>query len=249
MPGRLTNKVAIITGSSSGIGRAIALAFASSGAHIVCSDIRPDFRPEYRTDSFSGTAVEEILKLGAKAIYQKCDTTQSSEVDPLIDKAVEVFGRVDIMVNNAGITVEAAGDVPRMIWEFDEGAFEKTMQVNVKGVFLGTKYATRQMKDQEPHASGDRGWIINLSSVFGLVGGPATCESTSPFRSPSMYRHPKHTTDLVPSRIYNFQTRCHGPRQSHRKRLCSIPDPRQRAVSRLRAAVFHPRSFGSGSRR
>jgi NAD(P)-dependent dehydrogenase (short-subunit alcohol dehydrogenase family) len=197
MPGRLTNKVAIITGSSSGIGRAIALAFASSGAHIVCSDIRPDFRPEYRTDSFSGTTVEEIKKLGAKAIYRKCDTTQSSEVEALINKAVETFGRVDIMVNNAGIAVEATGDVGsgvgRMIWEFDERAFERTMQVNIKGVFLGTKYASRQMKDQEPHASGDRGWIINLSSVFGLVGGPATCMTPLP------PKHQKDITDPVPA--------------------------------------------------
>ncbi|KAF2820988.1 short-chain dehydrogenase/reductase-like protein [Ophiobolus disseminans] len=175
MAGRLTNKVAVITGSSSGIGRAIALAFASEGAKIVCSDIREDFRSEYRTDELSGTTVQEVKKVGVEAIYQKCDTTQSSEVETLINKAVEAFGRVDIMVNNAGIAIETTEHGPRPVWDFDESAFEKTMQVNIKGVFLGTKFATRQMKDQKPHPSGDRGWIINLASVYGLVGGTATC--------------------------------------------------------------------------
>lgn len=176
MPGRLTNKVAVITGSSSGIGRAISLAFASEGANIVCSDIREDPKPDYRTDELSGTTVQEVQNLGVKAIFQKCDTTSSSDVEAVINKAVETFGRIDIMVNNAGIAVEMGEHGSRPVWDVDEAAFEKTMQVNVKGVFLGIKYASRQMKDQEPHASGDRGWIINLSSVYGLVGGPAACE-------------------------------------------------------------------------
>ena len=181
MPGRLTNKIAVITGSSSGIGRATALAFASEGANLVCSHIREDFRSEYRTDDFSGTTVQEAEKLGVKAIYQKCDTTQSSEVEALIKKAVETFGRVDIMVNNAGIAVESGEHGSRPVWEFEESAFEKTMEVNIKGVFLGTKFATRQMKDQEPHANGDRGWVINLASVYGLGGAPGTCELHSLF--------------------------------------------------------------------
>jgi NAD(P)-dependent dehydrogenase (short-subunit alcohol dehydrogenase family) len=179
MPGRLTNKIAVITGSSSGIGRATALAFASEGAHLVCSDIREDFRSEYRTDELSGTTVQEAERLGAKAIYQKCDTTSSSDVENLIKKAVETYGRVDIMVNNAGIAVEAGEHGNRPVWEFDEGAFDKTMEVNVKGVFLGIKYAAKQMKEQEPHANGDRGWIINLASVYGLGGGPGTGEFLS----------------------------------------------------------------------
>jgi len=176
MPGRLTNRIAVITGSSSGIGRAISLAFASEGANIVCSDIREHFRPEYRTDELSGTTVQEVEKLGVKSIFQRCDTTQSSDVEALIKKAVETFGKVDIMVNNAGIAVETGEHGSRPVWDVDEAAFEKTMAVNVKGVFLGIKYASRQMKDQEPHASGERGWIINLSSVFGLVGSQGACE-------------------------------------------------------------------------
>tara|TARA_R110002003_G_scaffold45_15_gene3579 strand:+ start:15843 stop:16388 length:546 start_codon:yes stop_codon:yes gene_type:complete len=175
MPGRLANRVAVITGSSSGIGRAISLAFAAEGANLVCSDIREDFRVEFRTDSLSGTTVQEAEKLGVKAIYQKCDTTQASEVEALVQKAVETYGRIDIMVNNAGIAVEAEkGSID--VWDLEESAFEKTMAVNVKGVFLGIKYAAKQMKGQEPHPSGDRGWIINLASIYGLVGSSGTCK-------------------------------------------------------------------------
>ncbi|KAH3911580.1 hypothetical protein HBI56_163070 [Parastagonospora nodorum] len=171
MPGRLTNKTAIITGSSSGIGRAIALALASEGANIVCSDITETFRPEYRTDSLSGTTLQEVTNLGVRAIYQKCDTTSSAEVESLVKRAVQEFGRVDIMVNNAGIAVETGEHGNRPIWDVDEEAFERTMRINVRGVFLGVKYASRQMKDQEPGTNGDRGWIINLASVYGLGGG------------------------------------------------------------------------------
>ncbi|KAF1850632.1 short-chain dehydrogenase/reductase-like protein [Cucurbitaria berberidis CBS 394.84] len=172
MPGRLSNKVAVITGSSSGIGRATALAFANEGAILVCSDLKEEARSEYRTDTSDLTTVQEAEKLGAKAIYVNCDTTSSSDVEGLIKKAVEAFGRVDIMVNNAGITVEAGEHGSRPVWEYDEAALDKTLAVNVKGVFLGIKFASRQMKDQEPGPNGDRGWIINLASVYGLGGGP-----------------------------------------------------------------------------
>jgi NAD(P)-dependent dehydrogenase (short-subunit alcohol dehydrogenase family) len=183
MPGRLTNKTAVITGSSSGIGRATALAFASEGANIVCSDITESFRSEYRTDELSGTTLQEVTNLGVRAIYQRCDTTSSSDVENLIKKAVEEFGRIDIMVNNAGIAIETGEHGSRPIWDVDEKAFERTMQINVKGVFLGVKFASRQMKDQEPGENGDRGWIINLASVYGLGGGEGAC------RHPSNHSH------------------------------------------------------------
>lgn len=185
MPGRLANKTAVITGSSSGIGRATALAFAAEGANLVCSDLREDFRTEFRTDASDLTTVQEAEKLGAKVIFVTCNTTSSSDVENLVAKAVEAFGRIDIMVNNAGISVE--GGSPhgsRPVWEFDESAFDKTFEVNVKGVFLGIKFASKQMIAQEPHANGDRGWIINLASVFGLGGGPGIGKLLSGFRSP-----------------------------------------------------------------
>jgi NAD(P)-dependent dehydrogenase (short-subunit alcohol dehydrogenase family) len=176
MTGRLANKIAIITGSSSGIGRATALLFASEGATIICSDLRERARvagsPSNEPDSSSSTTVSAIESLGGKAVFVKCDTTSSSDIENLVNSTVEKYGRLDIMVNNAGITIEAGtSHGPRPIWEYEESAFDKTIEVNVRGVWLGTKFASRAMKDQSPHPNGDRGWIINLASVFGLGGG------------------------------------------------------------------------------
>ncbi|KAI4687275.1 hypothetical protein J4E81_008123 [Alternaria sp. BMP 2799] len=171
MPPRLQNKIAVITGSSSGIGRATALAFASEGASLICSDITETPRQEYATDtSPSTTTVAAAHALGAKALFVKCDTTSSTDIQALIQTAVQEYGRIDIMVNNAGISVETGDHGSRPVWEYEEAAFERTVDVNIKGVFLGTKYASRQMVGQEPGERGDRGWIINLSSVYGLRG-------------------------------------------------------------------------------
>jgi NAD(P)-dependent dehydrogenase (short-subunit alcohol dehydrogenase family) len=176
MPGRLHNKIAVITGSSSGIGRATALAFASEGASLICSDLHETARQEYATDTSHLTTVQAAQNLGAKALFVKCDTSSSTEVQALIQAAVKEYGRIDIMVNNAGIAMEAGEHGNRPVWEYEEAAFEKTMDVNIKGVFLGTKYASKQMVGQEPGAGGDRGWIINLSSVYGLRGGMYVCK-------------------------------------------------------------------------
>lgn len=166
MPGRLENKVAVITGASSGIGRAIALAFASEGATLICSDINSTPSPD------SASTVDAAISLGATAHFVTCDTRSSSDIQALISTAVQRHGRIDIMVNNAGISVESGAHGARPVWDFDEEAFERTMDVNVKGVFLGTKYAAKQMVSQDPGPSGDRGWIINLASVFGLRAAP-----------------------------------------------------------------------------
>ena len=176
MPDRLTNKIAIITGSSSGIGRAIALAFASEGATIILSDLREEARPELSTDASPLTTTQLLTSLGTKALFVKCDTTSSTDMQTLIQDAVKAFGRVDIMVNNAGVSLEGEWHGEKPIWEYDDAAFEQTMQVNAKGVFLGTKYASRQMVGQEVGPSGDRGWIVNVSSVFGLVGKKGICK-------------------------------------------------------------------------
>jgi NAD(P)-dependent dehydrogenase (short-subunit alcohol dehydrogenase family) len=178
MPPRLQGKIAVITGSSSGIGRATALAFASEGASLICSDIHSTPRQEYATDaSPQVTTVQAVQDLGAKALFVKCDTTSSSDVQALIQAAVHEYGRIDIMVNNAGISMETGEHGGRPVWEYEEAAFERTMDVNVKGVFLGTKYASKQMVGQEPVVEGgDKGWIINLSSVYGMRGSNGICE-------------------------------------------------------------------------
>jgi len=169
MPGRLQGKVAVVTGSSSGIGRAISLTFAREGASVVCSDLRESARLQAESEPTH----EMIKKNGGKAVFTKCDTTKEAEVEALIQTAVKEFGRLDIIVNNAGVAIEATSG-PKPIWEVDEDSWEKTMAVNAKGVMLGCKHAARVMMKQEPHSTGDRGWIINLASIFGLVGNPGT---------------------------------------------------------------------------
>ena len=164
------------TGASSGIGRATALAFASEGASLVCSDLHETARQEYATDTSPLTTVQAVQKLGAKAIFVKCNTTSSTEVEALIQATVKEYGRIDIMVNNAGIAMEAGEHGSRPIWDYEGNAFDKTVDVNVKGVFWGTKYASKQMVGQEPGAGGDRGWIINLSSVYGMRGSIGICK-------------------------------------------------------------------------
>ncbi|EME86662.1 uncharacterized protein MYCFIDRAFT_131935 [Pseudocercospora fijiensis CIRAD86] len=180
MPGRLQDRIAIITGSSSGIGRATAFAMSSEGAKIVCSDLqegswRTDSPPE---DEMNGPTHERINSRGGKAIFVKTDVTDPDQMQALIKTAVQEFGRLDIMVNNAGFALESRTPAP--IWETPIETYQQTINANVHGVFYGTKFASAQMITQTPLASGDRGWILNAASVYGLVGtasAPAYCTS------------------------------------------------------------------------
>ncbi|KAK5174907.1 uncharacterized protein LTR77_000043 [Saxophila tyrrhenica] len=178
MPGRLQDKIACITGASSGLGRAIALAYASEGARVVCADLREQSRYTSSSAEQAGTTHDTITSSGGSAIFVACDTTSAEQVEALVAKAVEWGGRLDIMVNNAGIALE--GDDPKPIWETTLPAWEQTNAVNSTGVFHGCKYASAAMLSQPPHASGDQGWIINTASVLGLVAAaysPAYCAS------------------------------------------------------------------------
>ncbi|KAK3699713.1 hypothetical protein LTR37_016318 [Vermiconidia calcicola] len=171
MPGRLQDKVAIVTGASSGLGRAISLAYAAEGASVVCADLRETSRYESSSEEQSAATHEVITEEKAgKATFVKCDTTDPEQVEDLVKKAVEWGGRVDVMVNNAGIGPETAN--PAAIWDTTMENWEVTNKVNSTGVFLGCKYASKQMLNQEPHSSGDRGWIINTASILGLVAAP-----------------------------------------------------------------------------
>src|SRR5262249_34130690 len=151
-----------------GIGRATSLTFAREGAAIVCGDLRETSRKESEDEPTH----QLIQKNGGKAIFVKCDTSKAQEVEALIQKAVQEYGKVDVMVNNAGIALESK--IAKPIWELDEETWDTTMAVNAKGVMLGCKYAAIQMMKQDPHPGGDRGWIINLASIVGLVGSPKT---------------------------------------------------------------------------
>ncbi|KAH7027222.1 uncharacterized protein B0I36DRAFT_432545 [Microdochium trichocladiopsis] len=172
---RLLSKVAIITGSSSGLGRSIALAYSREGAHVVCADLRPDARVQVAAEAGAANTDELIRQTGGRAIFVKTDVSSAAEIEQLVQAAVKEFGRVDILVNNAGISLEA-GRPPMRIHEVPEDVWDTTIAINVKSVFLATKAVVTQMLRQEPHASSTgggqhRGWIINLASIYGLVGG------------------------------------------------------------------------------
>jgi NAD(P)-dependent dehydrogenase (short-subunit alcohol dehydrogenase family) len=166
---RLLGKVCIVTGSSSGLGRAIALAYAREGALLVCTDLRSQARPEIEAEC-AATTDELIRESGGRALFVKADVSQATEVEAMVDAAVTEYGRIDVLVNNAGIAVEA-GQRPLKIHETPEESFDATIAVNLKSCFLASKYVIRQMMKQDKSSSGDRGWIVNMSSIYGLVGG------------------------------------------------------------------------------
>ncbi|EIT76944.1 dehydrogenase [Aspergillus oryzae 100-8] len=136
---RLVNNIAIVTGSSSGIRRAIALKFSREGAVVVCADIREIARTEILTET--EIATHDLI-------------TQN--------------GGTAVMINNAGVSAEA--DNPRPIWDFSQEIWDKDIALNSTGVFLGCKYASAQMIQQDHVPCGDRDWIVNIISVFGLTG-------------------------------------------------------------------------------
>ncbi|PNP78608.1 hypothetical protein FNYG_07954 [Fusarium nygamai] len=168
---RLDGKIAIVTGSSSGIGRAISLEFARNGAKVICADLTEKARADVASE-LAITTHDLVTKEGGVAEFFKVDVTKSEEQEALVKYAVERFGRLDIMVNNAGVAMEAKD--PQPIWNFHQTVFEKDININVVGVLLGCKYASAQMIKQDPLPCGDRGWILNTASIFGLVGNAGT---------------------------------------------------------------------------
>lgn len=142
---RLNDKVAVVTGASSGIGLAIADLFLAEGAKVVYSDLNDPKTP----------------LTNDKALFVKCDVANKEEVENLVKAAVTKFGRLDIMVNNAGI-----GGLGGVLEVTDE-AWDKTIAINLSGVMYGVRAAAQTMKEQ-----GTKGSIINMSSILGSVGFP-----------------------------------------------------------------------------
>ncbi|KAB8208971.1 hypothetical protein BDV34DRAFT_233029 [Aspergillus parasiticus] len=164
---RLVNKIAIVTGSSSGIGRAIALKFSREGAVVVCADIRETARAEILTEIEIATH-DLTTQNGGTAEFLRADASKAEDVERLVAHTALKYGRLDIMINNAGVSAEA--DNLRPIWDFSQEVWDKDIALNSTGVFLGCKYASAQMIKQDPLPCGDRGWIVNIASVFGLTG-------------------------------------------------------------------------------
>ena len=159
---RLNGKVAVVTGASSGIGRAVAIGFANEGARVVCSDIRADARPEgYDADTQQAMA-DMIIAHGGQACFVQADVTKGDEVEAIVQEAVKRFGRLDIMANNAGVFTSLAP-----IHEKTEEEYDFTMGVNAEGVWNGCQHAIRQFLKQ-----GDGGKIVNVVSIAGVIGLP-----------------------------------------------------------------------------
>lgn len=146
----LKDKCAIVTGASRGIGRAIAKKLASLGANIVLN---------YRSNDEEALKVkEELLSYGVDVFLYKCDISDFNAVEEMIKASKEKFGKVDIMINNAGITKDT------LLLRMKEEDFDKVIEVNLKGVFNCLKAITPVMVRQK------FGKIVNISSVVGLVG-------------------------------------------------------------------------------
>lgn len=184
--GDLSNKIALITGASSGLGRAMSQAFAAAGAFIVNADLTPN-PPKApllektmagRGINFDMPTVDLVNSQfpsqdgRPRMAYVQCDVTKTASVEAAVAFAVQTYGRLDIMINNAGVTAQPPGGRNLRTHEMSEKVYDIGMDVNVRGVWLGIKHATAQMLKQEAHTSGDRGWIINLCSIMGVVGLP-----------------------------------------------------------------------------
>jgi NAD(P)-dependent dehydrogenase (short-subunit alcohol dehydrogenase family) len=148
--GRVANKVALVTGASLGLGRASALLLAREGAKVVVTDVK----------EAEGRAVaEEIVKAGGEAIFVRHDVASEADWARSIGEAKARFGRLDVVVNNAGVAL--AGSIEDTTLE----QWRRLMSINLDGVFLGTRDAVAAMKDHG-------GSIINLSSIEGIIGDP-----------------------------------------------------------------------------
>jgi len=147
---KLEDKKAIVTGGGRGIGRAVALAFAKEGADVVVN---------YRSnDAAAKEVVDEIKKLGRKAVALKADVASYQAAKAMIDQAVRELGRVDILVNNAGVSR------PAMLLKMDEETWDQVVDIHLKGTFNCTQAAANYMKEK------NYGRIINVISTAGLYG-------------------------------------------------------------------------------
>ena len=149
MVNELAGKVAIVTGGASGIGAGIVERFLAEGARVVIADIERD-----RGEGFAAT-------LGADAVFRLTDVSDPDQIGALVAAAVETFGGLDVMVNNAGVSSK----MHRSFLDDDLADFQRVMSVNVLGVMAGTRDAARQM------ATSGGGSIINMSSIGGIQAG------------------------------------------------------------------------------
>jgi len=151
---QLASQIAVVTGAGRGIGRAIALKFASEGADVVCVS---------RTAENSDKVAAEVRELGRKAWAQALDVADAAAVAAAAEKILAECGKVDVLVNNAGVTRDG------LLMRMSDADWDAVLDTNLKGAFLVTKAFCRSMIKQRS------GRIINISSVIGLIGNAGQC--------------------------------------------------------------------------
>jgi NAD(P)-dependent dehydrogenase (short-subunit alcohol dehydrogenase family) len=148
---RLTDKVAIITGAGSGMGRVAAQMFAAEGARVVVAEF---------DEAAGGETAELVNGAGGQATFVQADVSREDDARRMVDEAVSAYGHVDVLYNNAGVMPEADHSVT----DTDVETWDRVMAVNVRGVFLGCKFAIPRMLEQ------GSGSVINISSFVALLG-------------------------------------------------------------------------------
>lgn len=148
---RLQDKVSIITGAGSGMGRTAALLFAAQGAKVVVAEF---------SEAAGNETVRLVREAGGEASFVRVDVSNEADAKGMVDRALATYGRLDVLYNNAGIMPEADHSVT----DTEVGVWDQVMAVNVRGVFLGCKYAIPAM------AAGGSGSIINIASFVALLG-------------------------------------------------------------------------------
>jgi NAD(P)-dependent dehydrogenase (short-subunit alcohol dehydrogenase family) len=162
--------VVAITGAGQGIGRGLALAFARHGARaVVVSDVNADA---------AASVAEEVRSAGGEALAVHADVTSAADCAALVARAAQAYGRLDVMVCNAGIVAL------RPLLELEGEDWDRTLAVNVKGTFLTLQAAVRTMRDQSPLAAGrPRGKIITMASIAGRSGAGPIASVIAPYRA------------------------------------------------------------------
>jgi NAD(P)-dependent dehydrogenase (short-subunit alcohol dehydrogenase family) len=162
--GRLDGRVAIVTGAGRGIGRSVAMLLASEGASVVVNDLGGAVDGSGSDAGPAGQVVEEIAAAGGKAIANGADVSDHAAAQDLIGSAIEQFGRLDVLVNVAGILRD------RMVFNMSEQEWDDVIRVHLKGTFNTTKFAAAHWRSiRDPEAQNR---IINFTSVSGLHGAP-----------------------------------------------------------------------------
>lgn len=153
----MKDRICVVTGGASGIGRAAAMEMAARGGRVVVSDI---------DDETGRATVAEIVEAGGEAVYVHCDVRSRDDIRALMDAAVETFGGIDLLHNNAGIHESAIAD-RLTVHELDEEVWETVYEINLRGVWLCTKYAARHLLRSERGPA-----IVNAASTGGVLGYP-----------------------------------------------------------------------------